>query len=168
MLNLRPTYPGLVDYEAAALIGGGLDTVILRCHLVDSHGQVVADGVGGRRAIQDDGDINKMLKMAAKSAQIDATLRCGGLSELFTQDPETVAASFADDPDDPAACIGETEAGYLLNKTKKLFPDVDAEKILSSLSMRRFHIADGDWRKIPAHRLPDAVRSLEAKAKESS
>ena len=37
---------------------------------------------------KDKGDINKSLKMAEKSAHIDATLRIAGLSEIFTQDLE--------------------------------------------------------------------------------
>lgn len=166
MLNLRPVFPGLDMYEQAAVTGTTIETVILRCNLVDSRGSIVADGVGARRAIQDDFCINKMLKMAAKSAQIDATLRCGGLSELFTQDPEALKASFTDDPDDPDARIGESEIDYLMAKATKLFPKVDVERLLSSLAMRRFHITDGDWRKIPAHRLPDAIRSLESRKKD--
>ena len=47
-----------------------------------------ADGVGARSLKQDYGDINKSLKMAEKSAHIDATLRMAGLSEVFTQDIE--------------------------------------------------------------------------------
>jgi hypothetical protein len=51
-------------------------------------GQVVAEGVGARNLNQDYGDFNKALKMAEKSAHIDATLRLAGLSEVFTQDLE--------------------------------------------------------------------------------
>jgi hypothetical protein len=38
--------------------------------------------------VDPDGDANKAIKMAQKSAQIDAVLRCAGLSEVFTQDLE--------------------------------------------------------------------------------
>jgi hypothetical protein len=48
----------------------------------------VAEGVGARSLAQDYGDVNKALKMAEKSAHIDATLRLAGLSEVFTQDIE--------------------------------------------------------------------------------
>src|SRR5262249_55705626 len=61
--------------------------VILRCELMKD-GCVVAEGIGARSMRQDDGDLNKCLKMASKSAHIDATLRMGGLSEVFTQDIE--------------------------------------------------------------------------------
>ena len=53
-----------------------------------SSGFIAAEGTGARRVEQDKGDINKSLKMALKSAHIDATLRVASLSELFTQDIE--------------------------------------------------------------------------------
>src|SRR5690606_16916369 len=54
----------------------------------DSHERTVAEGIGARSVQQDSGDLNKALKMAGKSAHIDATLRMAGLSEVFTQDLE--------------------------------------------------------------------------------
>ena len=47
-----------------------------------------APSTSARSLAQDQGDLNKCLKMAEKSAHIDATLRMGGLSEVFTQDTE--------------------------------------------------------------------------------
>jgi hypothetical protein len=88
MLGVTATFPTLKDYEAAALNGRDLSQIILRCHLLNGDGTVVADGVGARSVEQDHGDINKALKMAIKSAMIDATLRMAGLSEIFTQDLE--------------------------------------------------------------------------------
>jgi hypothetical protein len=88
MLGLTVRYPTLNDYEKAALTGTQLSQIIIRCEIVDASGRVVADGVGARILAQDNGDINKALKMAEKSAHIDATLRMAGLSEVFTQDIE--------------------------------------------------------------------------------
>lgn len=88
MLGLTVRYPTLNDYEKAALTGTQLNQIIIRCEIVDASGRVVADGVGARIIAQDNGDINKALKMAEKSAHIDATLRMAGLSEVFTQDIE--------------------------------------------------------------------------------
>lgn len=88
MLNVIPTFPTLKDYEQLALQGIPIDQIILRCHLLSMSGEVLADGVGARSMKQDGGDLNKALKMACKSAHIDATLRMGGLSEIFTQDIE--------------------------------------------------------------------------------
>lgn len=88
MLGLTVRYPTLHDYEKAALNGTQLNQIIIRCEIVDASGRAVADGVGARIVSQDNGDINKALKMAEKSAHIDATLRMAGLSEVFTQDLE--------------------------------------------------------------------------------
>ncbi|MDD5580518.1 MAG: hypothetical protein PHY16_14725 [Methylobacter sp.] len=88
MLGLTIRYPTLPEYEKSALAGINLSRIIIRCEIVDATGRVVADGVGARLLSQDNGDINKALKMAEKSAHIDATLRMAGLSEVFTQDIE--------------------------------------------------------------------------------
>lgn len=88
MLGMTVHYPSLPDYEQAVLNGITLTTVMLRCELRDAHGRPVAEGVGARSVGQDYGDINKTLKMAEKSAHIDATLRLAGLSEIYTQDIE--------------------------------------------------------------------------------
>lgn len=88
MLGMTVAYPSLPDYEQAVLNGIALTTVMLRCELRDAHGRPVAEGVGARSVGQDYGDINKTLKMAEKSAHIDATLRLAGLSEIYTQDIE--------------------------------------------------------------------------------
>lgn len=88
MLNVTATFPTLHEYEQAALSGVALQHLIVRCHLVAASGQIVADGIGARSLGTDYGDINKALKMALKSAHIDATLRMAGLSEVFTQDVE--------------------------------------------------------------------------------
>jgi hypothetical protein len=88
MLNVTVTFPTLSDYEAAALAGKKLETLIIRCELISPAGAIVAAGVGSRSVEHDYGDLNKALKMACKSAHIDATLRMGGLSEVFTQDLE--------------------------------------------------------------------------------
>ena len=88
MLGLIPRFPNLNEYENAVLRGEDLKVIILKCELRTGSSFVAAEGTGARRVAQDNGDINKSLKMAEKSAHIDATLRVAGLSELFTQDLE--------------------------------------------------------------------------------
>jgi hypothetical protein len=92
MLGVTVHYPNLPDYEQAALNGVALEHIILRAEIRDGSGNVVANGVGARSLKQDYGDLNKALKMAEKSAHIDATLRLAGISEIFTQDLEDMAA----------------------------------------------------------------------------
>ncbi len=88
MLGLSALFPNLERYEDAAIHGVEIKQIIIRCELRDNNNVIMATGIGARSVIQDGGDLNKALKMAAKSAHIDATLRCAGLSEVFTQDLE--------------------------------------------------------------------------------
>jgi len=88
MLGLTPTFPTLRDYEQIILEGKPIKLIVIRCEMMSGAGQKIAEGVGARDVTKDYGDLNKALKMALKSAQIDATLRCAGLSEIFTQDIE--------------------------------------------------------------------------------
>ena len=88
MLGLIPRFPNLREYETAAINGTDIKVILLKCELHTPAGFVAAEGTGARALRQDSGDINKSLKMAEKSAHIDATLRVAGLSEIFTQDIE--------------------------------------------------------------------------------
>jgi hypothetical protein len=99
MLGVTVHFPTLHDYEQAALHGVQIKNIIIRCEIRDASGRVVADGVGARTLAQDDGDLNKSLKMAEKSAHIDATLRMAGLSEVFTQDLEDMGAPESAQPE---------------------------------------------------------------------
>ncbi len=89
MLGLIPKFPNLKEYEECVISGKTIDAIILKCELHNQNGEIVGEGVGARYTEkQDNGDLNKALKMASKSAMIDATLRCAGISEIFTQDVE--------------------------------------------------------------------------------
>mgnify|MGYP006412441379 FL=1 len=89
MLGLIPIFPNLNQYEDAALSGKTINAIIIKCELTNQDGTIIGQGVGARFVEkQDKGDLNKSMKMAVKSAMIDATLRCAGLSEIFTQDVE--------------------------------------------------------------------------------
>jgi hypothetical protein len=88
MMGLIPRFASLAEYEKAAMRGEDIKVIILKCELHTGSGFVAAEGTGARKVDQDRGDINKSLKMALKSAHIDATLRVAGISELFTQDLE--------------------------------------------------------------------------------
>jgi hypothetical protein len=93
MLGLIPRFPNLNEYENAVLRGEDIKVIILKCELHTPSGFIAAEGTGARRLSQDNADINKSLKMAEKSAHIDATLRVAGLSEIFTQDIEDMAGN---------------------------------------------------------------------------
>ncbi len=65
------------------------------CELLDENQQVMSVGFGARSYALDasSGGLNKTTKMAVKSAYLDAVIRAGALSSLFTMDlddsPET-------------------------------------------------------------------------------
>lgn len=63
------------------------DFIPFVCTLTKS-GQFVGEGRGGAMLQKNNGDPNKTIKMAQKSAFIDAVLRASGLSDFFTQDLE--------------------------------------------------------------------------------
>lgn len=90
MLRVTPVFPRLNEYEDRVVKGETIEHLIIRCELIDAAGNMVSEGIGARALKQDYGDLNKAFKMALKSAHIDATLRMGGLSEVFTQDQEDV------------------------------------------------------------------------------
>ena len=60
------------------------------CELCDENQQVVSVGYGARSYVLDasNGGLNKTTKMAVKSAYLDAVIRAGALSSLFTMDLE--------------------------------------------------------------------------------
>jgi len=89
-LGGMPEFPNLGKYEQMAIEGHMPSSVVLICEIRDHLGRKMAVGAAGRTLLQDDDDLNKCIKMTLKSAQIDATLRLGGLSELFTQDEDSV------------------------------------------------------------------------------
>ncbi len=102
MLALTVNYPNLDRYEDMIIDGKEIKDIVIKCQLISASGDIVASGIGARNYLQDwvrenkntglpaYRDINKALKMALKSAHIDAALRAGGLSEIFTQDEESI------------------------------------------------------------------------------
>lgn len=84
MLGVTPAYPDVERYQQAAMDGRPIEHIILRCQILSVDGRVLSEGVGARSLVQDQGVLNKALKMAKKSAHIDAVLNLGGLSEVFT------------------------------------------------------------------------------------
>jgi hypothetical protein len=98
MLGVTVHFPSLPAYAQTAWSGQVPPAIVLRCELHDSQGRTVAEGIGARALQQDAGDLNKTLKMASKSAHIDATLRLAGLSEVFTQDLEDGTATPTESP----------------------------------------------------------------------
>jgi len=88
MLGIKREYPGFDKYQDAAVEGKSIDQIVIKCVLKNGQNVHVSEGLGGRTVRQEGGDLNKALKMAAKSSFIDGTLNLVGLSEIFTLDLE--------------------------------------------------------------------------------
>jgi hypothetical protein len=85
VLGLVVCYPNLYQYELACVHKQEITRVILNCELKTNNGTVVAQGNAARH-IRDEGwNLNKAVKMAAKSAMIDATIQVSGLSGVFVK-----------------------------------------------------------------------------------
>ncbi len=156
-LDLIPSFPDAEKYVEVAAGGGKIGDIVVRCFLKDASGRLVGEGMGAREPEQNP-KLNDRIKMAQKSALIDAVKRCAGLSEVFTQDGTEEGAG---EPIDKEA------RNYLLDKAQALFGEDKGDAVLMSLARRRFGFDDGDWHLIPAMRLQDAIRSLEEKAAEN-
>jgi hypothetical protein len=79
------------DEDTWEMLGRPAGVLCYVCALYTKAGAFVGEGRGAREVAKDK-DINKAIKMAQKSAQIDAILRTGSLSDYFTQDLEEQAA----------------------------------------------------------------------------
>lgn len=81
------------EYEADMLgweqLGKPKETFVYACRLYSrANGDLIGEGRGVRSVGQKGGDANNAIKMAKKSAKVDAVLNAYGLSDLFTQDTD--------------------------------------------------------------------------------
>ena len=127
ILGLKPIFPNLHKIEEAGSGGVEIENIVLECQIVTADDYVVGVGVGGRQVSRDRGDLNKALKMAKKSAMIDATLTCCGLSEQFTQDMEEKDKKDKKDKKDDKKF--EKNDGSTFNRTQKKTPVKQGNKV---------------------------------------
>lgn len=83
LLHLRATFRK--DIDTWGMFGSTNGTICYICELTGPNGLVVGEGRGAA-TLQEEQTANKVVKLAAKRAQMDAILRTGGLSDYFTQD----------------------------------------------------------------------------------
>ena len=84
----------LPDDDTIKMLGTEKGVVAYICKL-QKGSQFIGEGRGARSLIQDKGDVNKAIKMASKSAFVDAVLRSSGLSDFYTQDLEDIKTTKA-------------------------------------------------------------------------
>jgi SWIM zinc finger len=85
------------------MLGKPQDLVCYVCTLRTRSGEIVGEGRGARSIKKDNGDVNKAIKMAEKSANVSAVLRTGCLSDVFTQD-------LGEDDEEPAKAATPAKA----------------------------------------------------------
>lgn len=100
-----------------------LDGLIAYTCELQKSGQFVGEGRGSSLLQKNNGDPNKTVKMAQKSAFIDAVLRSSGLSDFFTQDLG---------PDDEGSTYGHLKPNIAttgdINKNKQ-YVDIEEDDI---------------------------------------
>lgn len=89
------------DYEAIEMLGQIAGLVAFKCTLCKGT-KFVGEGRGATTLEKNGKDPNKTLKMAQKSAFIDAVLRSSGLSDFYTQDLEDMKSEDIGQPGQPS------------------------------------------------------------------
>lgn len=87
LLVVRDEYSA--DMDGWTQLGSPKGVFVYACRLFSrANGDLIGEGRGVRSVGQKGGDENNAIKMAKKSAKVDAVLNAFGLSDLFTQDRE--------------------------------------------------------------------------------
>lgn len=98
--------------------------LLVKAQIYDQDGRLVGEGMGARE-IHNGDDLNTAIKMAEKSAYIDSTLRTACLSDLFTQDLDTMTFKNAASPRTKTAAREAAKATAAENTAAT--PEVKAE-----------------------------------------
>jgi len=86
LMNVRCEFKG--DNDLWKQLGSKEGTFVVRCSLFNHKDKLIGEGLGVRRTGAKSMDENASLKMAEKSALVDAVLHTWALSDLFAQDLE--------------------------------------------------------------------------------
>jgi hypothetical protein len=85
LLGLSAHFPNLFQFELASVHRQEIQTIVLKCELRTQNGTVVGEGTGSRHIKQDGWNLNISIKMACKSAMVDAVIRTAGLTGIFVK-----------------------------------------------------------------------------------
>jgi hypothetical protein len=110
LLGLRAEFA--CDLEAWQQFGSRPGYIVVVCKLFSrANGDCIGEGRGARKEGQKGGDANNAIKMAQKSAKVDAILNGYGLRDVFTQDLETPSQPLHDNPEPNGASPTEQPRG---------------------------------------------------------
>lgn len=122
------------DTATWTMLGQPQGTLCYVCTLMTRSGEVVGEGRGARTVQQDNGDINKAVKMAQKSSCVDAILRTGALSDVFTQDlDDAQPAPVKPNPLHPSAELRQR----IWAKVQALAPEVSTREAVAAFIQAR-------------------------------
>ena len=115
------------------MLGRPQDHLFYVCTLRLRSGEIIGEGRGARSLKKDNGDANKAVKMACKSSMVDAILRTGALSDVFTQDAEDMQddrepAKAAVAKTTPARTTGQDLRQRIWGRMKELYPAVHSRE----------------------------------------
>lgn len=145
MFNLDPQF--CQDTEVLNMLGNPKGLVALKCQLIDrTTGQRVGEGRGCAMLGDKGRDFNTTVKIAEKSAQIDAVLRTFALSQRFTQDLEDMPKANLEGQETHAKAIFRD---YSLNKpSEPIIQDLGAKNAIQEPKTKDYrHLIDNmlDW-----------------------
>jgi hypothetical protein len=136
------------DEATWRMLGAKEGLLCYTCMLMTRSGEVIGEGRGARSVSQDGGDINKAIKMATKSAQVDAVLRTGALSDVFTQDLDDAPAAAAVQPtpakptsQDPVSSTAQDMRRRIWARAQQLAPEAKTREEVSRVIMERTGLA---------------------------
>jgi len=138
LFKIRPTFRK--DTDTWEMLGNKPGVIAYICELVDAQGQIIGEGRGTSSVKADGGDydVNKVVKIAEKRAQIDAVLRTGALSDFFTQDiedmPDGEKKAFAPKGGVEYKATPKQKNFIMILLTKKL--NVDKEDVVQEIKSR--------------------------------
>lgn len=122
-----------LDQVAWEQLGSQSGVVAMKCTLYNVSGETLAEGRGAHKAGDRGGEENKAIKMAEKSAKVDAVISCNGLRDLFVQDgppknphdnpEEDVGAPKAPTRAQRGSAISKDELADLAERFKQCHPE---------------------------------------------
>jgi hypothetical protein len=136
-LKLQASF--LPDTGTWEMLGRPTDLVCFVCTIRTRSGEIVGEGRGARSVKKDNGDINKAIKMAEKSACVSAVLRTGALSDVFTCDLEDMQEEPAKAPARPPYAQGTSQEmrQKIWAQVQELAPDVKTREAVEAWVLAR-------------------------------
>lgn len=144
LLVVRDEYEA--DMAGWEQLGKKAGLFVYACRLFSrANGELIGEGRGVRAVGQKGGDENNAIKMAKKSAKVDAVLNAFGLSDLFTQDREPGDHGAAEPHDNPPAKQGTPKPRPRGERNQPAAPAVTKEMMVRLCEEWKHAVNDGQF-----------------------